>query len=91
MLRWILATILTSTFIIKVFFFFLGLHMQHMEAPKLGAMLELQLPAYTTATATQDPSSVCDLYHSSWQRQILDPLREARDRTLKLIVPTQIR
>ena len=27
-----------------------------MEVPKLGVELELQLPAYGTATATQDPS-----------------------------------
>ena len=27
-----------------------------MEVPGLGIKLELQLPAYTTATATQDPS-----------------------------------
>ena len=36
-------------------------------------------PAYTTATAMQDPSHVCDLYHSSWQHQTLNPLSEARD------------
>ena len=29
----------------------LGLHAWHMEVPKLGVKLELQLPAYTTATA----------------------------------------
>ena len=28
-----------------------------------------------------DPSHVCDLYHSSQKCQILNPLREARDRT----------
>ena len=28
-----------------------------------------------------DPSHVCDLHHSSWQRRILSPLSEARDRT----------
>ena len=33
-----------------------------MEVPRLGDELELQLPAYTTATATPDPSCVCDLY-----------------------------
>ena len=33
--------------------FFLGPHLQHMEVPRLGVKLELQLPAYTTATATQ--------------------------------------
>ena len=27
---------------------------------------ELYLPAYTTATATQDPSQVCNLHYSSW-------------------------
>ena len=37
------------------FFCFLGLHLQHMEVPRLGVKLELQLPAYTTATAMQDP------------------------------------
>ena len=29
---------------------FLGLHLQHMEVPRLGVESELQLPAYTTAT-----------------------------------------
>ena len=38
------------------------------------------LPAYTTATATRHLSHVSDLYHSSWQCQILKPLSEARDR-----------
>jgi len=32
-----------------------------MEVPRLRGESELQLPAYTTATATQDPSRVCDL------------------------------
>ena len=52
--------------------------------------MELQLLAYTIATATQDPSRVCDLHHSSWQCQILNPLSEARDRTLHLMVPSWI-
>ena len=71
-------------FIVSFFFFFfflvfLGLHPQHMEVPRLGIELELQLPAYITATATWDPSRVCDLYHSSQQRRIPDPLSKARD------------
>ena len=33
-----------------------------MEVPGLGVESELQLPAYTTATATQDLSRVCDLH-----------------------------
>ena len=36
-------------------FFFLGPYLQHMEIPSLGVKLELQLLAYTTATATLDP------------------------------------
>ena len=52
------------------FFAFLGPHPQHVEVPRLGVELELQLPVYTTATATPDPNCVCDLHHSSRQRQI---------------------
>jgi len=52
-----------------------------MEVPRLGVKSELQLPAYTTATATQDLSYVFDLHHSSQQHQILNPLSKARDRT----------
>uniref|UniRef100_A0A8D1LYF9 C-type lectin domain-containing protein n=1 Tax=Sus scrofa TaxID=9823 RepID=A0A8D1LYF9_PIG len=37
--------------------------------------------AYTTATATWNPSLICNLCHSLWQCQILNPLREDRDRT----------
>ena len=66
----------------KFFFFcFLGLHLQHVEVPRLGVELELQLPAYTRATATRDLNHVCDLYHSSRQHQILNPLIKARNRT----------
>ena len=43
------------------FFWFLGLHLQHMEIPRLGIKSELQLLAYTTATAMPDPRQVCDL------------------------------
>ena len=61
-----------------------------MEAPRLGVQWELRLPAYTTATAMQDLSHVCDLHHSSRQCQILNPLSEARDQTRDLIVPSRI-
>ena len=36
-------------------FVFLGLHSQHMELPRLGVQLELQLAAYATALAMLDP------------------------------------
>ena len=43
--------------------------------------MELQPPADTTATATQDRSRVCDLHRSSRPRRLLNPLSKARDRT----------
>ena len=66
----------------RIFFFFpLWLHLRRMEVPRLEVELELQLPAYTTAIATPDPSLICNLYHSSWQCRILNPLNEAKDQT----------
>ena len=59
-----------------IFVYFLR---SHMEVSRLGVELELQLPAF--ATATCNLSCVCDLHHSSWQCQILNPLSKARDRT----------
>ena len=56
-----------------------------MKVPRLGVESELQLLAYTTVTAMTDPSHTCDLYHSSRQRWILNPLREVRDQTLILM------
>ena len=64
-------------FIFFCLFVFLGPHPQPMEVPRLVAESELQLLAYTTATATWNPSRVCDLHRSSWQRKILNPLNEA--------------
>ena len=63
------------------FFLFLGSYSQHMEVPKLGFELELQLQAYATTTAMWDNSHICNLHHSSWQCQILNPPSEARDQT----------
>ena len=60
---------------------FLGPNPWHTEVPRLGVELKLHLPAYTTATAVQDLSHVCDLHHSSQQHRILNSLREARDQT----------
>ena len=39
-----------------LFVVFLGPHPQHLEVPRLGAELELQLLAYATATAMPDQS-----------------------------------
>ena len=66
-------------------FCFLEPHLCHLEVPRPGVESELQLPAYTTAMATPDPSHVCNLHHSSWKHWILNPLIEARDRTCVLM------
>ena len=39
-------------------FFFLGLQLRHMEVPRLGVKSELQMLAYTRATATPGPNRV---------------------------------
>ena len=59
------------------FFFFwsfvlLGPHPRHMEVPRLGVQSELQLPVYTTATATWDLNCVWDPHHSLGQCRILN-------------------
>ena len=73
------------------FFFFLGPSLGHVEVPRLRVKSKLQLPAYTTATAVPDLSHICNRRHSSWQRQILNPLSEAGDQTRNLMVPSWIR
>ena len=72
------------------FFCFLGPHPWHVEVPRLGVSSELQLPAYTTATATPDLSRICDLHHSSQQRLVLNPLSEAKHRTCVLMNASQV-
>ena len=55
--------------------------LQHMQVPRLRVESELQLLAYTTATATPNPNCVYDSHNSSWQQWILHLLSEAGDRT----------
>ena len=62
-------------------FLFFKAHSWHIKVPRLGVESELHLPAYTPAAATQDPSRICYLHHSSWQHWVLNPLSLARDRT----------
>ena len=56
-----------------------------MDVPRLGVEMELQLPAYTRATATWALSLIYDLHHSLLQHWLLNPLSEARDRTCILM------
>ena len=69
-----------TDFYLFIYLFIFGLlepHLQHMEVPRLGVESELPLQA----VAMLDPSRVCNLYHSSQRRWILNPLSKARDRT----------
>ena len=61
-----------------------------MEVPRLEVESELQLLAYTTATAMRDLSPICNLHHSSEQCWVLNPLGKARDRTYILMGTSQV-
>ena len=63
--------------------------MRYMEVSRLGIQSELQQLAYATATATPDPSSICNLHQSSWQRWIFNPLSEARDQ-IRILMDTSL-
>ena len=70
------------------FIFSLGPLLWHMEVPKLGVKLEMQLPAY--ATATPDCSHVCDPQHSLQQCRIFNLLSETRDWTSNLMDTSRV-
>ena len=77
---------------VAVFFsFFLGgggCTVAH-EDPRIGVESELQLPAYSMATAMPE-SHVGDLHQSLWQSWILNPLSEATDQTFIIVDASQI-
>ena len=74
---------LTGNYLFIYLFTYLFIYLRAAPAaygvPWRGVELELQLQAYTTARATPDPSHICNLHCSLWQRWILNPLSEARD------------
>ena len=79
---------------VAMLFFF---HLIQILTPRLSrhnrwfACYSFLLPTYISAPAKPDPSQVCKLRHSSEQRQILNPLSKARDRTCILMDTSQIR
>ena len=60
-----------------------------MEVPRIGLGLELQLPAYTTATATLGLGCIRNLHYSS-QLRILNALSKTRDFTFVLVDTNQV-
>ena len=77
-------------FYFKKKLFFLGPHLRHMEVPRLEVKSEMQLQAYSTATAMWNLSHVCKLHYNSQQHWILNPLSEATDLTHILIDTSQV-
>ena len=69
--------------------FFLVLCLWHLEVPRLGVKLELQLPAYPTATARPDPSRI--MQPTAQRHRILNPLSEARDQACLLMDTSRVR
>ena len=68
--------------IIQKFFFFFSFEGRTCgiwRFPGKGSTRSYSCRPTPQLTATRDLSSVCDLHHSSRERQILKPLSEARD------------
>ena len=60
------------SFLLLVVFVFLGLHLCDMEVPRLGAEVELQLPAYTVHCHSNARSEL-HLLPTPWLKTMLDP------------------
>ena len=82
---------MVDPFFFFFFFCFLGPYPWHVEVRRLVVKSELKLSAYSTAVATQELSHICNLHHSSRQRQIPDTLIETRDQTRILMYTSCIR
>ena len=78
----------TVTFFFS-FCFFRATHVAYGTSQAKGQIAAIA--AYTTVTATWDPTCICDLHHSSWQHWILNPPSKASDQTCNLMVPSRIR
>ena len=89
MLCMLLARFSICLFVCLFSFFFRAAPMAYGHSQARGRVGGA-VPAYTTATAPRDPSPVCDLRHSSWQRWNLNPLSKARDWTRLFTGASQI-
>ena len=87
--EFILFTYLFLIFYFILFYYFFLLFRATLIAYG-SSQVRGQIGATATGTAMQDPSGICDLYHSSRQRWVLNPLSEARDQTHILMNPSQI-
>ena len=74
----------TSLLLKKIFFFFSWLHLWHYRSSQARGRIGAAAAGLHNSHSKWDLSHVCDLHHSSRQRWILNPLREARDWTRNL-------
>ena len=76
-------------FLFFVFCFFRAAFMAYGGSQARGH-IGAAVPAYATDATTRDPSHVCNLYRTSWQCQILNPLNEARNQTRVLMDASRV-
>ena len=78
----------------KVFLFVCFLPFRATPAAYAGSQARGQIRAIADSLhhshSNMGSNCICDLYHSSWQQRILNPLNKARDKTCKFMVPSQI-
>ena len=74
------------------FYFFILLLFRATPTVYRGSQARGQIRAAAAGLrhSNSDPSQVCDLHHSSQQRQILNPLSKVRDRTCILKDPSWV-
>ena len=71
-------------------FFFRAVSVVYGSSQQARGPIRAAAIVYTTATATLDLNRVCNLYYSSWQRWILNPLSEGGDRIHILVDTSQV-
>ena len=96
-LLWLVLSEHVGASVFYFFFFFFCLFAISWAVPRVygGSQARGLIGAVAASlyqsTATQDPSRICDLHHSSEQRQVVNPLSKGRDWTRNLMVPSRIR
>ena len=81
---YVVSYLLTFTYLLLLFFWG-GSHLWHVEVPRLGGGIRATAAGLHHSHSNATQLHFCDLHHSKWQHQTLNPLREDRDRTLILM------
>ena len=84
----VLKGLMRDLFFFLFSFFFLGLHLWHMEVPR--ARGQIRVAAAGPRHSHRNAGSECVYNHSSQQFWIFNPLSEARDQTPNLMDTSQV-